>query len=526
MSTAAASALETALARERAAREQAEYLLQRRTRELAGVHERLATVEASNLHRTAELELLYEIAFYALQDPDTPTILRAFLRSVCTRCGWPCGHVLFPDPQDEGVLVSSGIWETDEEFHADALALAAAEVRLAAGEGTPGQALETGKLIYCEAIDELQNSPRRELFARFGLRTAFALPVRAFGRIIAVAEFFTQAPVIKDEEFIRIVETAALQLGTGIERREAEIQLRQNVDNLQALNEQLTEAKDQLVQSEKLVSIGQLAAGIAHEINNPVGFVMSNIASIGAHVDTLKAMLNAYRELEAAVHSRDGHATMTAATNAAALREREDVDFVLVDAAEIISESTEGMLRVKEIVEGLKAFARTDSGEFEPADVNAILDLTVKMVWNELKYKCEIERDYDALPTIVCSSGKLSQVFTNLLVNAGHAIEGRGTIGIVTRDRGDFVEVRISDTGKGIPAEVINDIFNPFFTTKPVGEGTGLGLSIGYGIVKDHHGRITVDSTPGKGTTFTIKLPIDPHNQPEKFPGTGTLELP
>lgn len=190
------------------------------------------------------------------------------------------------------------------------------------------------------------------------------------------------------------------------------------------------------------------------------------------------------------------------------MTQAEDLGFILGDVDALLKESTEGLNRVKEIVQDLKSFARLDESDSKEADINECLDSTLKLVWNELKYKCTVVKKYATLPPLACNAGHLNQVFMNLLVNAAHAIDGQGTITIETvLDRMDIL-VRISDTGQGISPEELGKIFDPFFTTKPVGKGTGLGLSISYGIIADHGGDIRVTSTIGMGTCFTIRLPL------------------
>lgn len=497
---------------ERRARESAERRLRARNDELDDAHRQIEESLAELHARTAELELLHEIAFYTQQDPDTHTILRAFLRSVCNRCGWPCGHVFFPGEGDEAArLVSSDIWESREDFDARSLIEASGNLVFTAGEGVPGRAFAEGVVVYQENIDDHNDNPRAAIYQELGLSSSFAVPIRAFGRIVAVTEFFSPDSHSRDEKFLRNVETAALQLGTGIDRRESEVQLRQNITSLEQANADLRATKDQLVQSEKLVSIGQLAAGIAHEINNPIGFVMSNVNSLRDYVQTLVEMLGCYERFVSAVGQGNEQIVDGALAEIRTRSDSNDLEFVRSDATAIIEESVEGMMRVKDIVEGLKTFARTDGSTLDEADVHEIIEVSLKMVWNELKYNCTIERDFGDLPGIVCNAGKLGQVFTNLLVNASHAIGEQGLIRIATRRSDDGgVEITVSDNGHGIDAGKLKEIFNPFFTTKPVGQGTGLGLSVSYGIIQDHGGKISVESEPGAGTTFIIRLPVEP----------------
>ena len=506
--------LEHALTLERKSREQA-------YAKLAGWKEKIVEIEKANSEnletirsRVAELDLLHDIAFYAAQDPDTPTFLNAFLNSVCRHSNWPCGHVFFPkkDDSENEYLVSSDIWYWQEDFEATSLIEATKELTFAPGEGVPGQALSKGTVVYQENIDQQDDNPRANLYRDLGLKTSFAIAVRAFGKIVAVTEFFSSEDLNRDEKFIRNIETAALQLGCGIDRRESEVQLRQNIEQLERANDDLRSAKDQLVQSEKLVSIGQLAAGVAHEINNPIGFVMSNVNSIRDYLGQFISTFESYQSLAEAVSKNDQAEINNALAHVKEKVESEDLDFVVSDASDIIEESVQGMLRVKDIVDGLKTFARTDKTTVQEANVNDIIDVSLKMVSYELKYKCEVKKDFGDIPMILCNSGKLSQVLTNLMVNASHAIDENGTITVATYPHNGGVKITVADTGCGIEQEKISEIFNPFFTTKPVGQGTGLGLSVSYGIVQEHGGTIEVDSEVGVGTTFTIILPSEPPN--------------
>ncbi|WP_323134596.1 ATP-binding protein [Aromatoleum toluclasticum] len=286
------------------------------------------------------------------------------------------------------------------------------------------------------------------------------------------------------------------------ERRRAEADLRTANDSLRQTLEELRATQAQLVQSEKMASLGQLAAGVAHEINNPVGFVKSNIRTLRSYGEDLLMLLDRYEEACATV------ATGPAVQQLADLRAQMDIEFMRGDLMQLLDESQEGLVRIAKIVADLKDFSHVDRQELEPADLNVLIDKVINVAWNELKYKAEVIRDYGALPSLYCYPGRLGQVFLNLLVNAAQAIATRGSIGVRTGVEGGEVVVRVSDTGTGIAPEIVGRIFDPFFTTKPVGKGTGLGLHIVYKIVETHNGRIDVDSTPGRGTTFTIRLPI------------------
>jgi signal transduction histidine kinase len=268
----------------------------------------------------------------------------------------------------------------------------------------------------------------------------------------------------------------------------------------------LQAAHSRMVQQEKMASIGQLAAGVAHEINNPLSFMISNLGTLGGYSAELaqfhQALESALGRLSAELPGSEALAKIKR------MKETMDIDFILEDIENIVAESLDGGNRMKEIVQSLKNFARIDEQEYNLADLNLGLESTLNIVWNELKYKAKVTRSYGELPQTICNLGQLNQVFMNLLINAVQAIEDQGEIVIATRRAGDTIDIEIADTGCGIASDHLNRIFEPFFTTKEVGKGTGLGLSIAYDIVEKHAGEIAVESRPGHGSRFTISLPI------------------
>ena len=266
----------------------------------------------------------------------------------------------------------------------------------------------------------------------------------------------------------------------------------------------LEKAQMQLMQAEKMASLGQLAAGIAHEINNPVGFVGSNLGSLETYVRDLLALVDAYERGVQRV------AEPAAFAEAAALRGKFDYAFLCEDILSLLKESAEGVDRVRKIVSDLKDYSHTSVAEWHWADLHQGLESTLNMARNQLKYHCTVVKELGELPPVYCLGSQLNQVFMNLIVNAAQAIQEQGEIRLRTGRLGDDqVWISVTDTGKGIPAEDLQRIFEPFYTTKPVGQGTGLGLSLSWGIVERHHGRIEVSSEVGKGTTFTVILPIE-----------------
>ncbi|WP_411380987.1 ATP-binding protein [Pseudomonas sp. MPB26] len=275
----------------------------------------------------------------------------------------------------------------------------------------------------------------------------------------------------------------------------------------QALQLEIDERKhleSQLVQSEKLASLGQLAAGVAHEINNPVGFISSNLSTLDGYFTQLQQILQAYQDAEpliAAPEQRD---------QLKALRTELELDFLTEDIPILIRESKEGIGRVVQIVKDLKNFSRVDNDQtWQFANLQQGIDSTLNIVASELKYKADVVKNYQPLPEIECLASQLNQVVMNLVINAAQAMgPERGIITISNGVEGENIWLEVADNGCGIAPEALQKIFDPFFTTKPVGEGTGLGLSLSYGIVKKHGGTIAVSSEPGRGTTFRVVLPI------------------
>lgn len=264
----------------------------------------------------------------------------------------------------------------------------------------------------------------------------------------------------------------------------------------------LKQSQSRILQQEKMASIGQLAAGVAHEINNPMGFIQSNLTTLKKYFERLVRF--SQQQEQALVD----HSSPEVVASLQKEKARAKVDYILEDAPNLIDESLDGTMRVRTIVSNLKSFSRVDQDKYKDADINECIETTLNIIYNELKYKATVIREYGQLPLTYCSPQSLNQVFMNIIVNSGQAIEEQGEIRIKSYHENDTIFVIISDTGKGMPQEIIPRIFEPFFTTKDVGQGTGLGLSICYDIIKEHGGDICVQSEIGKGTEFTIALPV------------------
>ncbi len=286
-----------------------------------------------------------------------------------------------------------------------------------------------------------------------------------------------------------------------------ELALKNILYDMKKTHSELNDAQTQLIQSEKLASIGQLAAGIAHEINNPVGFIGSNLNVLDKYLGDLSELLRATEVVKQTVSSGDMKSVELAVQELQDMEDSLDLNFILTDVDNILRESKEGINRIKNIVLDLKTFSRVSDETRTSCDINQVLDRVLNIVWNEIKYKSSLIKNYGDIPECDCNAQQIGQVFINILVNASQAIDDKGEIRLKTYTDGKWVYVDIQDTGKGIPADIAGKIFEPFFTTKAPGKGTGLGLSISYDIIKKHEGDITVKSVIGEGTTFTVKLP-------------------
>ncbi len=284
-------------------------------------------------------------------------------------------------------------------------------------------------------------------------------------------------------------------------------------ESLDSALKRLETTQAQMVQSEKMAIVGQLAAGVAHEINNPTGFVSLNLKTLGGYLDNLRALLAMHGELLRLLQlspTAKGNEIEVKIKAIEAFEKEIDADFLLKDSQDLIRDCRDGTERIKKIVLDLKDFAHPGEEALQSTDINKGLESTLNVAHNELKFKATVQTELGAIPFVQGYPQQLNQVFMNILVNAAQAIESRGEIRIKTQKAGKgFVEVIISDTGCGIPEENISRIFDPFFTTKELGKGTGLGLNIANNIIKKHNGVIDVKSQVGQGTTFTIRLPAE-----------------
>lgn len=285
--------------------------------------------------------------------------------------------------------------------------------------------------------------------------------------------------------------------------------LEKYINELRKANQQLADTRTQMLQSEKMASIGQLAAGVAHEINNPIAFVSSNINTLEGYVTDMNLLFKSYGEVDRFITDGKFEEAVESNRKIAALKRTLDFDFIVDQTGNLINESKDGITRVNSIVQGLRDFSHEGNDLMIEYDINKCLNDTIKIAWHEIKYKAELDYRPGPIPPVLCRPQQINQVFLNMIINAVQAIPDKGEISIQSYTKDRYVVIEIKDSGTGIPDEIQNKIFDPFFTTKSVGQGTGLGLSIAYGIIREHKGVIEFESKAGEGTTFMVYLPID-----------------
>lgn len=450
-----------------------------------------------------EADFLYRLSQLSQTEFSTKDALQFYVNEICNLRDWSIGHIYrIEKNEDESVwLHSTDIWSVQDK---NQLKKSHSEIKkniLKSGKGLAKKILETRKAYLIEDLSEDQELPQIHALIKEGIKGALAIPIKLYDAVIAVVEFFSINPIHKNQQLSDLTLAAANQLGLLLERRRNEKELKENYKKLQDLYTEMQNTQAQLLQHAKLVSIGQLAAGVAHEINNPIAFIKSN-------TETLHQYIKTYRNLFDHLNTVFSQLDLTTQAHWKNLVEQKNFEFIMADSEEIIKESLEGLDRVGAIVSDLKSFSHTDEAEIQEADIHHCIDVTLKMIWNELKYNCLIIKDYGEIPFLHCYPRQLNQVFMNLLVNASQAITHQGEIKITTRCIDEAIHISIKDSGEGINPENIEKLYDPFFTTKPIGTGTGLGLSISYNIIKKHGGKIKVESELGKGTTFIVILPL------------------
>jgi signal transduction histidine kinase/FixJ family two-component response regulator len=358
---------------------------------------------------------------------------------------------------------------------------------------------KSGEPEYC--LDETSNGDGETKYEQI-----YCLPIKNdVGKVSQVV--FVATDITEDKRKSKQIELLNRDLN------EAYHQIIEKNEKLERTLKQLKDTQAQMLQSEKMATIGQIAAGVAHEINNPTGFVSSNMETLKSYQSDLKALIKKYRRLISDLKMTAAKTDLSFSIaeqvdEIIGLETEVDIDFIQGDILDLIQECNDGLQRIKKIISDLKDFAHPGENELKKADINKCIESTFNFALYELKYRAKMTKDYGQLPIIKCYPQQLNQVFINMLVNAAQAMEKTGEIKVKTRHVKDNIEITISDDGPGIPEKNLAKIFDPFFTTKDVGKGTGLGLNIAKDIINKHNGTIDVESRVGEGTTFTIHIPV------------------
>ncbi|MCW8876035.1 MAG: ATP-binding protein [Kangiellaceae bacterium] len=494
-------AYKIAYERERKARLAAEKMLDEKTREVTNSMSLVKAQFEELMARNKELDLLVTVANFTQKQMSLTEALKQFIEILGEATNSPYIVVYLLKQPSHCLKLIEIKWPTDN-FPGELHNLLSSADNLE-GASLAARVLKNKKTVCWSASDK--NFPNRsQLFNGALIDGAYAFPIMRFGEVVAIIEVGVKDWLTFQASWVNQVESVAIQLGVALERRKAQKNTEVKVKELESALETLQAAQTQLIQSEKLASLGELAAGVAHEINNPISFVLSNMETLEEYTVVFQQLIKHYQKLASdPVDSDEISRTIQE------LEREEDINFILTDIEPMLSDAVAGLKRVKGIVNSLKRFARQEESESQPADINQCVENALKLTNNEIKYKANVVKELAPVPIIDCRPNQLEQVFVNIIINACQAIDDKGTIQITSKFENDNIKVEIVDNGKGIDKDKLNSIFDPFYTTKPVGVGTGLGLSISYGIIEKHKGRIEVESSPGKGTKFITYLPVE-----------------
>jgi len=367
--------------------------------------------------------------------------------------------------------------------------------------------MHCGEAIRIEKLEEIAPSELLKQFKKNKVSQIVAFPLISSRQSVGILYFLLSREGLSDNSIFHTIETALAQFGQQLEYSTQRGMLERNYAQLRETVKDLTETQNQLIQSEKLISIGQLSAGIAHEINNPMGFIKNNLDCLYHDAKNINETFIKFQLLMAGIEHKDSDAVNRLVNEIGKQQQEHGIANALEDLESLIVESMDGIQRVIDITRGLTNFSRKSSNELKPCELNQCISEALKLARNELKYKVFVHENHLSNSTVYANQGQLVQVILNIVINAVQSISDKGDLFISTEEEDNKTCLKIRDTGCGIPEDIVASIFNPFFTTKAVGSGTGLGLSIAYGIIASHNGCITVDSEVGVGTEVIIWLP-------------------
>jgi len=443
-----------------------------------------------------ETQLLHQTTQLAGEADTEHEALQGVVNLICEMTKWSVGHVYEPSPSNPDELVSTAIWYVSDPAKSAVFREATEKSSFKRGIGLPGRILESGKPAWIVNVEVDPNFPRNKLARHLGVKGAFGFPVQVNGETVAILEFFSEEEVDPDERLLRIMRSVGILLGNLFERVRSETSLKQAYEERRKKNEELrialedlTATQSDLVQSEKMAILGKITAGVAHELNSPIGAIISAADLSGRCVSKISDVVNKSSSLQDAkddqVFRKSLSALETSSQNIAA-----------------------GSARISTIVKSLKAFSRLDEAEFQRVDLREGIESTLVLIQYAIKDGTHIVKDFSDIPELFCNPSELNQVFMTLLVRAVEAVGGDGTVTIKTSADKSNIRVEIQDTGEGIQPEKLNTIFDLDFKAKDHRIGMGLELPNANNVIMQHGGRLKVESEVGKGTHFTIELPV------------------
>ncbi|OUC11923.1 MAG: hypothetical protein B0A82_24765 [Alkalinema sp. CACIAM 70d] len=462
------------------------------------------------------LALQHQVTQMLATNPTQHQANQYLLAAIATCLGWPLGELWMME-MEEQQLHCVQTWQRSQDGEIPFLAEAKG-LHLLWGEEVPGYVLEEGEPMWVADVTQLPNLRRLSLARQAGIQSAVGFPILQGYQVFGVVVFYAQSLVELEANLMQTIATIVQQFGQFVERKQAdmalrrsEIQLRQKTQQLETTLRHLQQTQIKMIQQEKMSSLGQLVAGISHEMNNPISFIYSNLVYAEDYIQDLISVVKIYRSYYPE--------SIPELIEADAL----DIEFLLQDFPKLLKSIQTGSQRIRNIVSALRSFARLDEAGEKPTQLNQALENIVMLLGARLaetlqRPAIQVMQQYDpALPVVTCDPGQINQILMILILNAIEAIDRfwietspdrEPIIRLQTLNQGETLQIRILDNGPGIPPELHQRIFDPFFTTKPVGQGTGMGLPIAYQIMEHHRGKLEFQSQWGQGAEFIVTLPL------------------